>query len=224
MINKEESLTLLRKLKLNGMASCYEATFSLAVHQQPSTHQLIAQMVQSEEGYRTNRTTQLYLRLSKLRYDSVLQNVYCNGERNFTKDNLLELSDCSFVERGENVIITGATGCGKSYLACALGRQACTMNYKTMYFGMTRLVERIIQSKIDGTFTKFLELLRKTDLIIIDDFGLVPIDQTVRLALLQILEDRYEKRAIIMASQLPLETWYDYLVQLLTDCQLQHIK
>jgi len=76
---------------------------------------------------------------------------------------------------------------------------------------MTRFVERILQSRIDGTFTKLLEQLRKTDLIIIDDFGLVPLDQTIKLAILQILEDRYEKKATIIASQLPIDDWYDYL-------------
>jgi DNA replication protein DnaC len=211
MINKQETLSQLQKLKLQGMSSCYEATMNLAIHQQPEAHELVAQMVQCEQQSRVDSKTKMYLQLSRLRYDSILQQVHCSVERNFTKEQLFALSNCEYITRAENVLITGATGCGKSYLACALGRQACTYGLRTSYFGMTRFVERILQSKLDGTFTKVLEQLRKTDLIIIDDFGLIPLDQTVRLALLQILEDRYEKRATIMVSQLPVEDWYDYL-------------
>lgn len=211
MINKEETLNQLKRLKLSGMCTFYQAFTSLAEQQQASTHEVIAQMVHAEERSRTDKKTKLYLSLSKLRYDSILQHVYCNAERNFTKDQMLELMDCNFIAQGKNILITGATGCGKSYLACALGRQACTLGYKTLYFGMTRFAEKIIQSKLDGTFLKLLEQLRKTDLIIIDDFGLIPMEQTLRLALLQILEDRYQNRATIVVSQLPFEDWYDYL-------------
>ena len=211
MINKEETLSQLRRLKLSGMSNYYESIMNLSIHQQVPAHELVALMVQSEEQSRKDKKTKMYLRLSKLRYDSVLQHVNCSTERNFTKEQLQELSDCSYITRAENILITGATGCGKSYLSCALGRQSCVFGFKTLYFGMTRFVEHILQSKLDGTFTKFLDQLRKTDLIIIDDFGLIPLNQTVRLALLQILEDRYENRATIIVSQLPVEDWYEYL-------------
>jgi DNA replication protein DnaC len=211
MINKEETLHQLQQLKLQGMSDCYQSIIQLPVHQLPAIHEMLAQMVQSEHQSRMDKKTKFFLQTSKLRYDSVLQNIICSSERNFTKEQLLELSDCGFVKYAQNILITGATGCGKSYMACALGRQACTYGFKTQYFGMTRFVERILQSRIDGTFTKLLEQLRKTDLIIIDDFGLVPLDQTIKLAILQILEDRYEKKATIIASQLPIDDWYDYL-------------
>jgi len=123
----------------------------------------------------------------------------------------MRLADGMFIDRAENILITGATGCGKSYLACALGRQACSLGYRVIYFGMNRFLERIAQSKLDGTFIKMLNQIEKTHLLILDDFGLTPLDSISRLALLQVLEDRYEKRSVIITSQLPVMKWYDFI-------------
>jgi DNA replication protein DnaC len=123
----------------------------------------------------------------------------------------MRLADGMFIDRAENILITGATGCGKSYLACALGRQACSLGYRVIYFGMNRFLEKIAQSKLDGTFIKMLNQIEKTHLLILDDFGLTPLDSISRLALLQVLEDRYERRSVIITSQLPVIKWYDFI-------------
>ncbi len=211
MNQKEQTLLLLEKLKLHGMALEYKNLSVLPMHDQVSMHQAITQMALAEENFRADKRTQLYLNMSKLRYDSVLEKVHCNAQRNITKDQIMALSDCSFIERSENILITGATGCGKSYLACAIGRQACLLGYKTIYWGMLRFSQKIQQSKLDGTFMKFLDTINKFHLIIIDDFGLVPMNNDLIVSLLQILEDRYQKKATILASQLPFEKWYEYL-------------
>jgi DNA replication protein DnaC len=198
-------------MKLQGMANIYKSVVSMPQANDLSAHEMIAQMALAEDKYRTDKRTQMYLRMSKLRYDSVLENVNCSSQRNFSKDQLITLADCSFISNSQNVLITGATGCGKSYLACALGRQACHLGYRTIYWGMLRLVEKIQQTKLEGTFAKFLDRLNKMNLLIIDDFGIIPITNNVRVTLLQILEDRYNKKSTIIVSQLPFNKWYDYL-------------
>lgn len=210
-MNKHETLDQMQQLRLQGMVHSYKGILSLPIQDHPPAHELIARLVESEIQYRADQKTKKYLHLSKLRYNAVLEEVHCNQVRNLTKENLLYLADCQYVDRAENILITGATGCGKSFLACALGRQACLMGYKVLYFGMNRFMERISQSKIDGSYIKVLNQLEKVHLIILDDFGLYPLDNIIKLALLQILEDRYGKMSTVIASQLPVNKWYEYL-------------
>lgn len=210
-MNVQTTVEQLRQLKLHGMVKAYEAALTVPVHEQISPDLLIARMAEAELQHRVNQKTEIYLKQSKLRYNAVLEQVYCNPSRNITSDQLMKLADGMFIERAENVLITGATGCGKSYLACALGRQACSLGYRVLYFGMNRFLERVSQSKLDGTFIKLLNQIEKTNLLILDDFGLSPLDNISRLALLQILEDRYGKKAIMITSQLPVVKWYEFI-------------
>ena len=210
-MNTQITLDQLNHLKLHGMADAYQAVLSSPVQEQPSIHQFIARLSEAEIQHRKHLKTQVYLKYSKLRYNAVLEQVYCNTGRNLTQEHLLTIADCGFIERSENILITGATGCGKSYLACAIGRQACSFGFKTMYLGMSRFLEKITQTKLDGTFLKMLNQIEKIHLLIIDDFGLHPMDKITRLALLQMLEDRYGRKSTLIASQLPVEKWHPYI-------------
>ena len=209
-MNTQITIDHLTKLKLHGMARTYQAVLSMPVQDHPTIDQLMARLVESEIQERTNKRTDLFLRLSKLRYNAVIENVHCSAHRNLDKEKLLAVADCGFIERAENILITGATGCGKSFLACAIGRQACSFGYRTLYFGMNRFLDKISLSKLDGSYIKLLNQIEKTHLIILDDFGLYPLDDITRLSLLQILEDRYGKKSMIIASQLPINTWYNF--------------
>jgi DNA replication protein DnaC len=210
-MNTQITLDQLKQLKLFGMADAYQAVLSLPVQDQPSIHQFIARLSEAENQHRVHIKTQAYLKQSKLRYNAVMEQVYCNPARNLTQDHLLTIADCGFIERFENILITGATGCGKSYLACAIGRQACSFGYKTLYLGMTRFLEKIAQTKLEGTYIKMLNQIEKTHLLILDDFGLHPMDKITRLALLQMLEDRYGKKSTLISSQLPVDMWHQYI-------------
>ena len=211
MINTDQTLEKLQQLKLFGMAQAYETTLVLPSHELPTANELMARLVEAEQLSRIQQRTQMYLKLSGLRYDALLEQVKCSPERNLTRDQLLALADCTFIPRAENILITGSTGCGKSYLACAFGRQACTLGYKTLYLGMNRFTEKLALSKLDGSYIKLLNQIEKIPLIILDDFGLVPLENHARTALLQLLEDRYGKRSTIITSQLPVAKWYQYI-------------
>lgn len=204
------SLEIMKQMKLQGMANAYEAVLGLPINQQLDTHELLAQLVDAEQQYRTHRKTEMYLRLSKLRYPSTIQDIDCSEKRNLKKEQLMTLANCSWIERGENVLVTGATGCGKSYLVCALGHQACLIQHRALYFNMNRLIEQITIAKTEGSLIKWLNRMKRARLIIFDDFGLQPITHEVKLILLQILEDRYERAAVMISSQLPISKWYDY--------------
>ncbi len=210
-MNVQTTVDQLRKLKLNGMARAYEAALTMPVHEQLTADLLIGRLAEAELQQRINRKTELYLRQSKLRYAAHIEQVYCNPARNFTQDQLLSLADGLYLEKTANILITGKTGCGKSYLACALGRQACAQGYRVMYFGMNRFLEKVTQSKLDGTFIKLLNQVEKSQLLILDDFGLHPLDGISRLAMLQMLEDRYGKKSTIITSQLPVVKWFDFI-------------
>jgi len=211
MINTDQTLEKLQQLKLFGMAQAYETTLTLPSHELPTSHELMARLVEAEQLNRIQQRTQMYLKLSGLRYDALLEQIKCSSERNLTRDQILALADCTFIQRAENILITGSTGCGKSYLACAFGRQACTLGYKTLYLGMNRFTEKLALSKLDGSYIKLLNQIEKIPLIILDDFGLVPLENHARTALLQLLEDRYGKRSTIITSQLPVAKWYQYI-------------
>jgi DNA replication protein DnaC len=210
-MNQQQTLEQLQYLKLHGMVKRYEAVIATGVHEQPGPHMLIAWLAEAEAGYRIHQRTQLYLRLSKLRYHATVEQVNCNTGRGITKEQLVTLSDCTFIEKSENLLISGPTGSGKSFFSCAIGRQACMFGYRTLYYSMNRFIEALTLARLDGSYIKWLNVIDKTPLLILDDFGLQPMTHDIKLTLLQILEDRFAKGATIITSQLPVNKWYEYI-------------
>jgi DNA replication protein DnaC len=209
--NTQATIGQLHDLKLYGMARRYEAVLQLHSHEQPGAHTLTAQLAEAELSYRTHRRTELFLRLSKLRYNATPEQINCSELRGITKEQLAAFCDGTFIDKSENILIVGATGCGKSFLSCAIGRQACMLGYRTIYYAMNRFIEALAASRLDGSYIKWLNLIAKTPLLILDDFGLQPISHDMKITLLQILEDRYGKGATILTSQLPINKFYEYI-------------
>jgi DNA replication protein DnaC len=210
-MNQQSTLEQLQELRLSGMAKRYEAIMKQPVHQQPEPHALIALLTEAEAGYRVYQRTELYLRLAKLRYQATVEQINCTPGRGITKEMLVTLSDGTFIEKSENLLICGSTGSGKSFFACAMGRNACLLGHRTLYYSMNRFIEALAAARLDGTYIRWLNQIAKTPLLIIDDFGLQPLTHDMRLTLLQILEDRFAKGSTIVTSQLPVNKWYQYI-------------
>jgi DNA replication protein DnaC len=210
-MNTTQTLEQMKQLRLQGMYQAYHAQLELPLSHQLEGHELIAHLLHAEQSSRANEKTAYYLKLARLRLPATMEQVECSQTRNLTKQQLAILAEGRYLTNGENILITGPTGCGKSYLACAMGHQACLLGYKTMYFNMNRLIEKVTLSKLDGSYIKLLNHLERQTLIILDDFGLQPLTQEIRLTLLQLLEDRYGKKSIAITSQLPVAKWYEYI-------------
>jgi len=210
-MNIQANINLMASMKLDGMKEAYLAISQMPADKQPDTHQCIATILDAEQQMRSVKKTKLLLRLSKLRYQANINDIRYDPERKLEKRTIAALADCNYINRGHNVLLTGATGCGKSYIASALGYQACLLGYRVLYFNMNRFIEQIALAKIDGSFLKFLNRIKKAKLLILDDFGIQPLPQQTKLSLFQILEDRYGNASTIIASQLPVDKWFDFL-------------
>ena len=210
-MNTTQTIEQMRELKLSGMVQSYEAQLELSINHQLEGHELIAQLLQSEKLHRSNARLITLLHAAKLRFHALPESIECSVARNLSKTQWSLLLEGTFLQQGENILITGSTGCGKSHVACAIGYQACILGIKTRYFNMNRLIESISMAKTEGSYLKFLNHLEKIPLIIIDDFGLQALNKNMKLAILQLMEDRYAKKSLVVTSQLPVSVWYEYL-------------
>lgn len=184
-----------------------QADYKEPSHLHPDGHEMLATLCEQELLFRSSRKRELLLQASKLRQKAYIQGITYEPDRNLNKQIINVLSEGKYILAGENVLINGATGCGKSYIACALGNHACEQGFQTTYFNMDKLVDVWQESKKDGTYHKLFKKLIHAKLLILDDFGLAPLDYNMKLALLQIIEDRYENHATILVAQLPVAKW-----------------
>jgi DNA replication protein DnaC len=210
-MNTQESIEQMKQMNLQGMVDFYESQLSLPLHQQLQGHDLVAGLLQAELIFKMNYRTGRYLKIAKLRQPALPELVECSPSRNLTKQQFSILLEGSFIQNGQHVLITGATGSGKSYVACALAHHSCSLGYKTLYLNMNRFYEEVRMSKIDNTYLSLLNKYKRFPVIVLDDFGLRPLDEVARMAFYQIIEERFMKGALIITSQLPISQWYDLI-------------
>ena len=170
-MNQQETLQQMRALNLSGMLSAYQNILNMPPQMQPPIDQLLAQLLDAEYLERANRKTESYIRAAHFRYQAMIEQIQYLPQRGLDKNLIARLADTDFIKRAENVFITGATGCGKSYIASALGYQGCQMGYKVAYFSMPKLLQKLQFARADGSIIKELAKLEKINLLILDDWG-----------------------------------------------------
>ena len=201
----------MRSFKLQGMASALENVLTSKQATHLDSQQLLELLLQQEYDDRKVRKIDRLRTQARFRYDASLEQITPSAKRNLDPTQLAALSTCNWIGKAENLLITGPTGAGKSYLASAFGNQACLNGFKVLYFNAQKLFYSLRLSRMDGSHRKFIGNMAKCELLIIDDFGLQKLDEQHRLDLMEIIEDRYGLKSTIVASQLPVASWYEII-------------
>jgi len=207
----QPTLDSLNRLKLHGMAAAFSEQMTQSAAQGLAFEERMGLLVEREALYRDNRRLARLLQLAQLKARSTLEDIDFRSRRGLDRAQLASLGSCDWVRSGQNLLIHGATGCGKTFLACALANQACRHGLSALYVRAPRLFEELNLCHADGSFTKRLASIAKTNLLVIDDFAISAIGPRERTDLLELLDDRVGVRSTLITSQLPIENWHDYI-------------
>lgn len=218
------TLDKMRKMKLLGMYRAFKADIEAGQQERYTPDEITAHLVEAEWDERHNRNIQMKVKNARFRYKAMLEDIYYHTDRNIDKNLVMRFADCKFIDKGENILITGSTGIGKSYIASALGHHACGMGYKVVYHNVPKLFSKLKMSKADGSYLKEVGKIERQHLLILDDFGIQPCDSQSRASLMELIEDRHGKGAIIITSQVPVNKWYEVIgEQTIADAILDRI-
>lgn len=201
----------MRKMRLHGMTAAFEACIATCQNNDLTPDELLAHLIEAEWNHRDLRRTERLLKAAKFRYQATVPEIDFHSPRKLDKNLTLRMADCTFIERRESLLLTGPTGTGKSFIASAIGNQACIKGYRVRYFNCSKLFAQLHLARTDGSYGKLIKNLERQDLLILDDFGIQPLKGPDRLALLEIIEDRHGRRSTLIASQLPTSTWYQVI-------------
>jgi len=210
-MNNEQTIEKLKQMRLTAMAQLHLQYVRDNGVADITADEYLAMLTDHQWEDRQNRKIQRLLKEAGFAQSANLAEVNYAQQRNLDRNMFARLGTLDFMARKENIILTGASGTGKSYLAQALGHQACMMEHRAIYANTARLFKRLKLCKVDGTYLKELDKILKTDLLILDDFGLQSFDNHAREALMDIIDDRYNKASTIIASQIPVSAWYDII-------------
>lgn len=203
--------TQMKTLRLHGMERHWKAMMETRRNLELTLSEGMELLLQAEADERDERRYERLTRNAGFRYAASIEELNMEASRGIDRSLITTLATGTYIQNGDPVLISGATGCGKSFLASALGHHACTQGYKVSYFSLQKLLMRTRMGRLEGTLHKLIDRLSKTDLIILDDFGMIALDQQQRLDLMEIIEDRHGRSSTIIASQLPVASWYDVI-------------
>lgn len=205
------TLDKLESLRLRGMVQALKQQWQQPEINELSFEQRLGLLVDRETDLRQTRQMQARLRKAKLRQNAVIEDIDFKHPRGLDRSQVLQLATCQWIKQKQNLLITGPTGVGKSYLACALSHTACREGFSVLYLRVARLFADLALARGDGRYIKLLATFAKTDLLILDDYGLAPFTREQRYDFLEILEDRHGLRSTLVTSQLPLEHWHEHI-------------
>jgi len=206
-----EILQLMQQLRLGGMRAAFEGIVSSKNTQSIDSDELLNLLIQAEWNQRENQKAERRLQNAHFRSQASMEEIDFVTNRGMNKTQILRFADASYVKNTENILVTGPTGVGKSYIATALGHVACQHGYRVNYFVTQKLFSILLMSKADESYQKLIKRIERQDLIILDDFGMHPLDDLARMMLLEIIQDRHQLRSTIIVSQLPIDKWYDVI-------------
>ena len=208
---QQHTLEKLHALKLTAMAAAFEQQLAQPAIEELSFEERFALLLDQEILYRENRRLSRLLKAAKLRTNACVEDIDYRHPRGIDRSFMSTLASCQWVQRHQNLCITGPTGSGKTWLACALGNQACRQGLSVRYFRLPRLFEMLRIAHGDGSYPRLMNQLAKTDLLILDDWGIQKTAAAQRNDLMELIEDRHALRATLIASQLPIEHWHEYI-------------
>jgi DNA replication protein DnaC len=208
----EATVDKLITMKLHGMADAVQEQIKSRAYKDLSFEERLGMLVDREMDSRQDRKLRTLLAKARFRYQGAsVEDINFTVRRGITKDVILSLSQNGWIRDKRNIIITGSTGVGKTYMACVLGNSACRSGISTYYARLPRLFQELKISRADGSYGKLLQKLSMVNLLIVDDWGLSPLADTERRDFLEIMEDRYNVRSTIISSQIPTEKWHDLI-------------
>ena len=207
----EQTLQKMKQMKFFGMVRAFRTSIENGSMAQMTGDEMVSTLVEAEWDDRNNRRIERQMRSARCRYKANIEQLHFDVDRNLDKNQLMRMAECTFIQRKENLLITGSTGIGKSYIASAIGNQACTLGFKVLYASSSKLFTRLKMAKADGSYIREIAKIERQDLLILDDFGLQPLDASSRSVLMEIIEDRHSNRSTIFTSQLPVAEWHEVI-------------
>lgn len=202
----------LTQLSLSGVKAALELQRQQAtLYTELSFNERLVLLLEHELTLRKQRRVARLIKQAKFRLNAQLSQVDYRANRHINKSQLLEITQAEWLSQQQNLILTGATGCGKTYLACAIGHHYCQQGFTVYYFRLKELLEKMYLAQAEGSYRKLLNKLSSAHVLIIDDWGLEPLSQEQRSDLLELIDGRYERHSTIISSQLPIEHWYDMI-------------
>ena len=208
-MNNTTTMERMRMLRLPGMLRAFRESLETPGAEAATIDEMVARMIDAEWDERRNRKLARLFKDASFRYRAHPEEIDYAPERKLDRTALSRLFSCEWIRKAENVIITGATGTGKSYLSCALGHAACVSGMRVRYANVMKLFSQLKVARADGSYAKEMRSLLRCDLLILDDFGLKPLDADSRLSLLEMLEDRFKVHSTALVSQIPSAKWFE---------------